>query len=292
MQSNSAGFGKVVRTKIDTGPLSMRLILVLWNWELTLLHFHSTKVLNLTLTSSYSNCLNVFYSTKCRFCLFFCLHILLHIAGQKEVLFPPFLDLQPVGFEQIEIVADMVVSKVRVNVHLNEKHKLQGLQNTLERKKPVHIAQFEYLLNKLEQHLLLLAQNDQTHYLDDTNLESLRESCLSLVDMFLHQCNMHLRRHQTIDALDLLDYSKFRIMIMNSIGVLDLGEEETNRLRQSRISQTAAIANLDLKDSTGWQELQARNLSSKQGHELAEMTLQLCKLNRIANLLLRRVYCS
>jgi hypothetical protein len=201
------------------------------------------------------------------------------------VIFPPFLALQTVGLEQIEIVAGMVVSKVRVNVHLNKEHNLKGLKNILKTGKTTHLAHFEYLLKELEQLLLLLAKNDQTNVFHDTDLESLREGCLSLLDMVLHQYSTHLKRNQTIDALDLLDHCKLRIMVMKSIGVLDTGKEILKGLIQTPKSQAAAFANFDRHMHSGWQHLQEKNLANH-GHELAEMALKLSKIKGLVHMML------
>ncbi len=60
------------------------------------------------------------------------------------------------GMEQIDIVADMVVSKVRVHVHLNVNHRLQSLEYPYLGKNQKLIAQLENLISELEQGRSLL----------------------------------------------------------------------------------------------------------------------------------------
>jgi hypothetical protein len=193
------------------------------------------------------------------------------------VLFPPFLDLRPLGIEQIEIVAGMVVSKVRVNVHLNVKNRLQHLENACQRKRRMHFVQFEYLVKELEQQLLLMAQNFKLH---DTDSPALGERCLHLVDIILRQCHAQVEKYQT-DANDLADHCKFRSMVMESLGVLDMGREKMSLWLhwQSSQSQANAIADIGLlQASRQWNLLQKKELACVRGQELEEVALNRCKL--------------
>ena len=142
-------------------------------------------------------------------------------AGEGEILFGPLSFLEVVGLPKFEIFEgkELIIIHVKININL----KAQKIEDMIQKRKQMHNASFDFLVNNIRQDILKIAEEgnaegrlkkDKLNFRKGKGKEYTVDS---LVENITQEVVKKQMEHRNYEAVDFLDNDLFRGLVIEML---------------------------------------------------------------------------